>query len=394
MRAVVVVVWLPAVSLGLASSAVRRLLLQRAVQTQVVYLTEFHDEMKAKWLAQFLSPCAPLGTVRLSQRECKPEYHGLDALTEWHGEHYLATMLGSEPTSFEVRYRVGQADMVDSPVSGEGIDAEAARAAMEMWGDDVGLRAARSRRQNPYLRESEPRYIEYNETIVPSRVAQLLMRTREQIALEWQTDLRSIGVGEADRYLSCLDDEPCDAVDAYSDEGLETAYGLTVRAAPIRASFEDGVNSPLRTPSLDLCDRLATREAAADALHSLGAAEADWLRAKLQLEDDDEPDESTGDPLLDGLRAAACRLVSLDALSGHARRKGLAIRWLRDLEHSEDTPADVDPLYVASVVREKRVAFAKDWADDILDYVRADDRRLLQQSLEAQLTAALPDADS
>lgn len=365
-----------------------RLLLQRSVQTQVVYLTEFHDQMKAEWVSQFGSPCAPLGTVRLSQRECKPEYHGLDGMTEWHADNYLRSMLAAEPENYEVRYAVGTADMVEMPMSGEGMDAEAARAAMEMWGhDDVGRAAAASRRRNPFLQDSK-QYRTYAETIVPARCAQLIMRTREQIATEWAVDLNSIGLGEFDRYLSCLDqdDEVCDALHAYSDDGLETAYALTVRAAPIRTTFEDSVNSPLRVQNLDLCDRLATREAAAAAVGSgLSRSESEWLATKLKLE---EREPSTGDAVLDELRAAACKLVDVDALSGHARRKGLAIRWLRDLE-DEDAPADVDPYHVATVVRERRISMARDWAQYIVDYVKKDDQRLLKESLEAQLDHAL-----
>ena len=37
-----------------------RLLLQRTVQTQTVYLTDFHDEAKAQWLANYLDPQAPV----------------------------------------------------------------------------------------------------------------------------------------------------------------------------------------------------------------------------------------------------------------------------------------------------------------------------------------------
>lgn len=344
--------------------------------------------MKADWLSQFGSPCAPLGTLRLSQRECKPMYHGLDAFTAWHAENYLRSMMSAEPESFEVRYPVGRGDMVDTPVSSEGLDTDAARKAMEMWSDDVGMRAANSRRNNPYLQKTQ-RYIEYNETIVPARTAQLIMRTRQQIATEFATDLQSIGFGEFDRYLSCLDeDEPCDAVDAYSEEGLQTAYALTVRASPIRATFDEAVSSPLRTHSLDLCDRLATREAAAEALQTLSEAEAEWLRSKLQLEDD-APLDITGDAVLDELRAAACRLVSVDALSGHARRMGLAIRWLRDLEYDQGAPAAVDPLYVASVVRQKRVNIARDWAKFVVGYVSQDDQQLLKASLESQLDVPL-----
>ncbi|KAJ8598517.1 hypothetical protein CTAYLR_001392 [Chrysophaeum taylorii] len=355
-----------------------KLLLQRSVQTQVVYLTEFHDEVKAEWLSTFLSPCAPLGTVRLSQRECKPEYHGLDAFTDWHVENYLSEMMAAAPSSYAVRYAIGTPD-ASPPATGEGMDDEAARKAMEMWGNDSAQRAAQSRRNNPYLKKQEPKYIEYNETIVPSRAAQLLMQTREQLAGEWATDVAHIGVGKFDEYLSCLDDdEPCSALEDVVDDVLvETSYALAVRNTPMAVSE---VSSPLRSGSLDLCDRLATREAATYAAATLLPEEAEWLRKKLQLED--EP----ADDIHSALRAATCKIVQVDALSGHARRRGLAIRWLRDLERSE-APPGVDPLYVASVVRHKRREIATSWAADIVDNVKTEHADLLKTSLEKSLLA-------
>ena len=79
-----------------------RLLLQRTVQTQTVYLTDFHDEAKAQWLANYLDPQAPMDTVRMSNTECLPRYNGLDGFPHATNEEYLRTMIRSEPITYEV----------------------------------------------------------------------------------------------------------------------------------------------------------------------------------------------------------------------------------------------------------------------------------------------------
>ena len=45
-----------------------RLLLQRTVQTQTVYLTDLHDEAKAQWLANYLDPQAPVWKSNCGRR--------------------------------------------------------------------------------------------------------------------------------------------------------------------------------------------------------------------------------------------------------------------------------------------------------------------------------------
>ena len=68
-----------------------RLLLQRTVQTQTVYLTDFHDEAKAQWLANYLDPQAPVwksncGRPMLRSCVCAMawRFHAIDAmLSPW-----------------------------------------------------------------------------------------------------------------------------------------------------------------------------------------------------------------------------------------------------------------------------------------------------------------------
>ena len=168
------------------------LLTQRSVQTNVYYLTNFHDEPKAKWLARYREPVVSLEMDRISDRSVQPRYHGLDAYCQEDDEapiDYLRDMMTAEPVEYKVRYLVGTpegAPRPDAAGAPEGF-AETTSAAMGMWSNP----AAQSRRNNPFLERSK-KYIEYDETIVPAKVAQSLMRTREQLAREWAWDLRSL----------------------------------------------------------------------------------------------------------------------------------------------------------------------------------------------------------
>lgn len=321
--------WWVAVAEGIIqTSPLHRLLLQRSVQTQVVYLTEFHDEVKASWLAEFGAPCAPMEAVRLGRRECRPKYHGLDGMASRHGMDYLRTMMSSKPIEYKVKYVIGRPEAPDD---------EVASAAMEMWGTSA---AAASRRKNPYLQQT--RYIEYDETIHPFRCADLLMRTMKQIALEWETDLRAIPA--------------LDHLRAETDFGVETAYASAVRAMPISATFEDAASSPLRAASLDLCERLATRDAAKRVIEGSSGGVATWLSERLELDGDDED-------------ALQCRVLQVDALSGHARKRGLAVRWLRDLTSSP--PPSIDASKVVDAILAERKKVAIEWASSIVADVHA-----------------------
>jgi len=91
---------------------ISRLLLQRTVQTQTMYLSDFHDEAKGEWLAQYLDPKVPLDVVRISNQESLPRYHGLDAFPHVLPLEYLRSMrdatsstrVGGQPTAALWRY--------------------------------------------------------------------------------------------------------------------------------------------------------------------------------------------------------------------------------------------------------------------------------------------------
>mmetsp|Transcript_16327 Transcript_16327/g.21333 ORF Transcript_16327/g.21333 Transcript_16327/m.21333 type:complete len:284 (-) Transcript_16327:99-950(-) len=272
-------------------------------------------------------------------------------------------MFKAEPENFLVRYRVGRPDMMPSTISE---NAELAQEAMQMWG---ALPGSATRRRNPYL-ESSVRWIEYNETIVPMRCAQLIMQTREQLAHEWARDLRSLA------QIAAPDD-----------------YEKLTRNAPIEAiaTFEDHVSSPLRGANLDLCDRLVTRFAANEILEELRIDglhhAATVLASHLELvgTEDTSIDASTtnnndDDQLAASLNAAVCRVLSVDALGGHARTRGLALRWLDRLPDTQ----------IADSIRNRRITIARTWAPLIVDVALDQHQSLIRNNLEAQLDASIP----
>ena len=218
-----------------------RLLLQRTVQTQTVYLTDFHDEAKAQWLANYLDPQAPMDTVRMSNTECLPRYNGLDGFPHATNEEYLRTMIRSEPITYEVRYKVGTWAGGNQGTGGavgpseEPAADEAFRKGMEQkqtldfWGGSNNAAAASTRRNNPFLGEHTAKYREYEETIVPSRFAQLLMTTQQQLAKEWRRDLCAIYDGSL-----ILPRDP----DADEAQAIAAEQSLSVHKSNCRGAFQ------------------------------------------------------------------------------------------------------------------------------------------------------------
>ena len=327
-----------------------QLLLQRSIQTQVMYFTDFHDELRSEWLSEWGDPCAPLCTVRLSNRESIPKFHGLDAMTDWHAVNYLPSLMRGEPVEYTVRYKVGTGMTSDAY---EVEDRDLSKKAQNMWGDTMNQGYA-SRRRNPFLKTSE-RYIEYNETIVPERMAQLVMQTREQIANEWSYDLRLLSTVEHDN-----------------------DYERLTRNAPVNfgTTFEDDVSSPLRGANLDLCDRLATRHAAYDLLDDFyderNKAGAQELADHLKLDTDDYRSSEDED-----IQSAVCRITKIDALAGHARKRGLALRWL-----------DSIPLHLRSAIQQRKDPLVQHWADIISAAVKDEHFALRRTKLQEDTTRA------
>jgi hypothetical protein len=354
------------------------LLTQRSVQTNVYYLTNFHDEPKAKWLAKYREPVVSLEMDRISDRSVQPRYHGLDAYCQEDDEapiDYLRDMMTAEPVEYKVRYLVGTPEGAPRPdASGapEGF-AETTSAAMGMWSNP----AAASRRNNPFLERSK-KYIEYDETIVPAKIAQSLMRTREQLAREWAWDLRSL--------LS-------------PNAALESSIDGT----SIQVPGMDEDCSPLRSGNKDLCARLATRTASIQALAELSQPEARYLSRKLapKTEDDDRPSPPEikkgdqpaylPDPIHAELKERICDLQTYaDALGDHSSAPGAADRFLEDIR-GDSVGSDVDPAAVASKIITIRDALVRDWSEAVVGAVADEHALVCREALEAQF---VPDEDN
>ena len=117
--------------------------------------------------------------------------------------------------------------------------------------------------------------------------------------------------------------------------------------------------SPLRAANLDLCERLATRVAARELCvdGDLSPAQARRLEECLERLESSEPSEPEAGPTDDIHAALAAKLETMtrvDALGGHARRRGLARRWLESLADEALADGVREPVHalVARVVRE------------------------------------------
>ena len=327
----------------------------------------------------------------MSNTESLPRYNGLDGFPHVSNVEYLRTMLRDEPITWKVRYKIGTAPgmggggAVGSPEPGAD---DAFAAGMGLWGDNP---AARSRRNNPFL-ESSVKYKEYDETIVPSRLAQLIFSTQRQLAAEWRRDMRSILTGEL-----ALDGASADATDDERKAYEQSVYARVCREHAMETAGEEMVaenSSPLRAANLDLCERLATRVAARLVLadEELPPAAAATLEAALETVSDapapppgpaagpDASEAPTADAALAGALAARVQEIArekMDALGGHARRRGLARRWL----------ASLDNQAVENAVVRKRAELVTLWSETIVEDVAAAHALLLRENLESQFDA-------
>jgi len=378
----------PAAALSNDLLPLQRLLLQRTVQTQTVYLTDFHDEAKGQWLANYLDPQAPLDTVRMSNSECLPRYNGLDGFPHLRNEEYLRTMIESAPFTYEVRYKVGTwaggnqgTGGAVGPSEEPGADAAVKKGmdfSTDMYGGPNNAAAANTRRNNPFLGEHTATYKEWEETIVGSHFAQLLMTTQKQLAQEWRRDLCAIYDGS----LILAQDPDADEIEQVAAE--QSLYARVVRNNAMADDPDERGRfsaSPLRAANLDLCERLATRVAARDLIDDgdLAPAQARRLEECLErLEAADGPaaPEAEGD-IHAALAAKLETMTRIDALGGHARRRGLARRWLESL----------DDEALADRVRRHRNELARHWAESLVDEVAVTHALLLRESLENQLGA-------
>mmetsp|Transcript_31436 Transcript_31436/g.72280 ORF Transcript_31436/g.72280 Transcript_31436/m.72280 type:complete len:446 (+) Transcript_31436:100-1437(+) len=295
----------------------RTLLLQTAIQAQLSYSVEFKNELMGRWLSSFMghehlrvARTGDYGSGAIS-------FRGLDGGLRCSWSDYLRSMLSARPQEYEVRYKVGTADIGHWPKAPDGEEGapatpKTADGSPAPWAD-----ASASRRNNPYLQNAEPVYRIYTEVIEPRRVARSLMQVREQLAGEWAADLRSIALeGEELRSWFCdqqfssanfdkLCAPPSDipvggANDGFiaPDENTDgfiadiAAKGADAPAAAalalifaIAKSCWSHMDSPFRASNYDLLQRAVTREASLRALRALSGeneATANWLKEQME----------------------------------------------------------------------------------------------------------------
>ena len=119
-------------------------------------------------------------------------------------------------------------------------------------------------------------------------------------------------------------------------------------------------------------------------------AQARRLEECLERLESSEPAEPEAGPTDDIHAALAAKLETMtrvDALGGHARRRGLARRWLEDLERSDEESDQA----VASLVRRKRAELARTWANPCVEDLAAEHALLLREALEQQLRSGPAD---
>ena len=314
-------------------------LLRGAIQTQLHYHLEFKNEVASRWLESFLGH-EHLGVKAVGG----PTFRGLDDGLRCGWRDYLSTMLGSEPQTYEVRYKMGRwggrGDTTDGAGwwpkrNDEARQEKAAADAPDAPPADTWSAASASRRSNPYLQQStEEQYKTFKEQIEPRRVVNSLLSICNQLQGEWESDL--LAIAREGGYILRVSA----AAEAGEEEAFERAFGgaggggaggdgdaaaaecavggdddvassslcvdpaaILDAAAPLPAAITqafrtqssawilDGVQeapSPYRETWWDLLERATTREAAraaAAALERRGGAgdavAAEWLRQKL-----------------------------------------------------------------------------------------------------------------
>lgn len=160
-----------------------------------------------RWLCSFLghehlrvARTGDYGTGRIL-------YCGLDGGLRCSWSGYLRTMLSSGTQTYDVQYHVGTADIGHWPKPEGGEAPTSADGTPYPW-----AAAAASRRANPYLQKAAPQLKTYTEVIEPRRVARGLMGVREQLAQEWEEDLRVLAQeGEDMRAWFCEQQEAREA---------------------------------------------------------------------------------------------------------------------------------------------------------------------------------------
>ena len=405
-------------------------LLRGAIQTQLHYHLEFKNEVASRWLESFLGH-EHLGVKAVGG----PTFRGLDDGLRCGWRDYLSTMLGSEPQTYEVRYKMGRwggrGDTTDGAGwwpkrNDEARQEKAAADAPDAPPADTWSAASASRRSNPYLQQStEEQYKTFKEQIEPRRVVNSLLSICNQLQGEWESDL--LAIAREGGYILRVSA----AAEAGEEEAFERAFGgaggggaggdggnaaaecavggdddvaasslcvdpaaILDAAAPLPAAITqafrtqssawilDGVQeapSPYRETWWDLLERATTREAAraaAAALERRGGAgdavAAEWLRQKL----------AEWEPRFDAPPRAHLASIFLAEV---------CLAPAGPIARADGSLALAEPARVADELIVQRERVAKAWAAALAE-TAAGRSAVLSADLEGQLNA--PDAPS
>ena len=405
-------------------------LLRGAIQTQLHYHLEFKNEVASRWLESFLGH-EHLGVKAVGG----PTFRGLDDGLRCGWRDYLSTMLGSEPQTYEVRYKMGRwggrGDTTDGAGwwpkrNDEARQEKAAADAPDAPPADTWSAASASRRSNPYLQQStEEQYKTFKEQIEPRRVVNSLLSICNQLQGEWESDLLAIAreggyilrvsaaaeAGEEEAFERAFggaggggaggDGDAAAAECAVGGDDDVAASSLCVdpaaildAAAPLPAAITqafrtqssawilDGVQeapSPYRETWWDLLERATTREAAraaAAALERRGGAgdavAAEWLRQKL----------AEWEPRFDAPPRAHLASIFLAEV---------CLAPAGPIARADGSLALAEPARVADELIVQRERVAKAWAAALAE-TGPGRASLLAADLEGQLNA--PDAPS
>mmetsp|Transcript_36819 Transcript_36819/g.72920 ORF Transcript_36819/g.72920 Transcript_36819/m.72920 type:complete len:441 (-) Transcript_36819:298-1620(-) len=234
------------------------LLLQRSLQTQIVYFKNTRNDLKADWLNGFA------------------EHDHLDGGARWHsivgmrmhcGEYFQSLL--SEPIhSITVRYgpgAVGVGSTKDGTTLKEMSDTSGVAPGLTPW-----LAASASRRKNPYL--TKPKPMEFEEFVSPKELTHSLMGVCRSLAIEWKEDLALLASVDNEEYRREQGSAHRERMRAHrakfkqkrgeDEERLldMEAFEASIQPVPPFLSAERGRDgsSPLRRLSYELLERVVT----------------------------------------------------------------------------------------------------------------------------------------
>lgn len=295
---------------NLEGTEIKNFLTQRALQTAIFQLADLgRDEITANWIEGWAG------------HEGIRRYHGLNGL-KLHWRDYLSKLTAAPPETVVVEFKR----------RGAGVGG---------WSKD-----------NPYLQNH---VYEYKEEIVPQKLANKIMRLREEIASEWDEDLQLLSKENDEMWRSFFE--------KVREKGEDAQAHLQMPA--FQHDFSDSnCGTNYRGGNYDLLKRMATRQAIQEVL---AAGEN-----KVECE------------VLD--RIFAVHGAEFQGDAGY----GVDMKFLEDLlgrspsfvrDPASDEMALVSPLSIAEKIVGRRVEIANRWREGLRETV-ADHADILRTAFE------------